>query len=325
MNSALILIAGLAVLLVGAEVLVRAASSLARELGVPPLVIGLTVLAFGTSAPELAVAISAACTGKTGITFGNVVGSNIANVGLIIGLTAAIRTLKVDRSIVIQEIPLMLVATALTILLASDSLFRRAPDAINRLDGILLLVGFAAFLCLGARSVSKSRQKDSSARRATREHEKRRSIHWVLTSSLVVLGLTGVLLGSHWTVAGATRVAQAVGLSQTVIGLTIVALGTSLPELTTSLMAAMRGHCDLALGNVVGSNVFNLLLVLGVSATIRTVPVPDGGRIDLLLLALFSVILLPLAVSQRKLVRTEGLVLLFGYVTYVLWRVLQPS
>jgi len=319
LNSWLLLVAGLALLLAGGGLLVRGASSLARALGVPPLVIGLTVLAFGTSAPELAVNVAAALKGRSAITFGNVVGSNIANIGLIVGMTAMIVPLNIHRSIVVREIPVMLLVTAGTILLALDSLFVTVPDAFHRYDGVVLLVGFVVFLFLTARSALRDRERDRVVREAEDEEQSHRPLGWTSASLLTAVGLGGVLLGSHWTVEGATGVAQSLGMSQAVIGLTIVALGTSLPELTTSLFAALKGHADLALGNVVGSNVFNLLFILGVSSSIRTVPIPENGRTDLMVLGVFSAILLPFAFNQRKLVRLEGLALFIGYVAYMLW------
>jgi len=317
----LVLLVGLSVLLVGGEALVRGATSLASTLGVSSMVIGMTVVAFGTSAPELGVNVAAARSGHTAITFGNVVGSNIANVGLILGLTAIIRTLRIHRSIVTREIPVMLVATAGAILLGSDWLFRRTPDVIDSLDGILLLFGFVVFLALTVRSALRSRRDDLFIQEAKQEQEQHRPVRWRVASSLTALGLAGVLLGSHWTVKGATQVAQSLGLSETLVGLTIVAIGTSLPELTTSLFAAFKGHADLSIGNIVGSNVFNLLFILGVSSSIHPVAIPAEGGVDLFMLAAFSVILLPFASSQKRLVRGEGLLLLLGYVAYMLWRV----
>ena len=182
------------------------------------------------------------------------------------------------------------------------------------------LLFFGVFLALTVRSALRSRRDDLFIQEAKQEQEQHRPVRWKLASSLTGLGLAGVLLGSHWTVKGATQVAQSLGMSETVVGLTIVAIGTSLPELTTSLFAALKGHADLLIGNIVGSNVFNLLFVLGVSSSIHPVAIPEGGRADLLVLALFSAILLPFASSQRKLTRTEGLLLLLGYVAYVLRR-----
>jgi cation:H+ antiporter len=320
MTSWLLLIAGLVLLLVGGGMLVKGASGLARALGVPPLVIGLTVLAFGTSAPELAVNIAAALKDRSAITFGNVVGSNIANIGLILGLTALVRPLQVHRSIVIREIPVMLGVTALTILLATDHLTWGGADMIQRHDGVILLVAFAVFLYITARSALRDRKQDRLVRETEDLGEKARPIRSGAALFLTLLGLGGVLLGSDWTVDGAAGVARSLGLSEAVIGLTIVALGTSLPELVTSLAAALKGHADMALGNVVGSNVFNLLLILGVSASIRPIAVPEAGGSDLWALAGFSAILLPFAISRRKLGRTEGALLFAGYLFYMLWR-----
>jgi len=316
----LVLLAGLTVLLVGGDALVRGATSLARTLGVSSMVVGMTVVAFGTSAPELGVNVAAAWSGHTTITFGNVVGSNIANIGLVLGLTAIIRTLQIRRSIVTREIPVMLAATAGTILLGSDWLFRRTPDVIDSLDGILLLSGFAVFVALTVRSALRSRRDDAFIQEAKQEQEQHRAVRWQLASLLTGLGLAGVLLGSYWTVKGAMQVAQSLGMSETVVGLTIVAIGTSLPELTTSLFAALKGHADLSIGNIVGSNVLNLLFILGVSSSIHPVAIPANGGVDLLMLAAFSAILLPFASRQKRLTRAEGVILLLGYTAYVLWR-----
>jgi len=314
------LLTGFVLLLGGGEALVRGATSLARTLGVSPMVIGMTVVAFGTSAPELGVNVAAAWSGRTAITFGNVVGSNVANIGLVLALTAIIRPLRIQPSIVTREIPAMLAVTAGMILLASDWLFRRTPDAIDSHDGALLLCVFVCFMALTVRSALRSRRRDRFILEATQQEEQHRPVRWKLASSLTVLGLAGVLLGSQWTVRGATQVAQSLGLSEAVVGLSIIAIGTSLPELTTSIMAALRGHSELAIGNIVGSNVFNLLFVLGVSSSIRSISIPDRGAVDLLVLGAFSLCLLPLASSQKKLTRTEGAVLLVGYVAYMLWR-----
>ena len=325
MNSGLTLLAGLVVLLAGGAFLVRGASALARVMGVSTFVVGLTVVAFGTSAPELAVNVAAALSGNGDLTFGNIIGSNIANIGLIIGLTALLLPLSVHRSIVSREIPVMLGVTGLAILLALDFLFGRNPDHFSRPDGVLLLACFALFLFLTTRAALRDRKKDRFLKEAERDQEKQPEMHWAPASLFTVVGLAGVLLGSHWTVDGASGVAAALGMSQALIGLTIVALGTSLPELTTSLFAVRKGQADLAIGNIVGSNIFNLLFILGVSSSIRAVPVPAGGFADLAAMAVFSVVLLPFALSQRKLARHEGLLLLAGYLAYMAWRTLSTS
>ncbi len=318
MNFGLTLLAGLIVLLAGGELLVRGASALARNLGVSPFVVGLTVVAFGTSAPELAVNVSAALSGNSDITFGNVIGSNIANIGLIIGLTALMKAFTVRRSIVSREIPVMLGVTALGIVLALDARF-------GRVDGAILLVCFVCFLFVTTRTALKDRNKDRFLEGAEGEEEAHKVMHWAPASLLTLAGLAGVLLGSDWTVDGASGVAVSLGMSQAVIGLTIVALGTSLPELTTSLFAVRKGQAELAIGNVVGSNIFNLLFILGVSSGIRAVEVPRGGFMDLIAMAIFSVVLLPFAMSRQRLARHEGLLLLAGYLAYMAWRTLSTS
>ena len=317
----LLLIAGLVVLLAGGEALVRGATALARRLGVSPMVIGMTVLAFGTSAPELAVNVAAALNGSSAITFGNVVGSNIANVGLILGFTAVLQTLRIHRTIVTREIPIMLGATVVAIFLGSDWILGNAPDRLDRIDGVWLLVAFAVFLFVTVRNALRARKDDRFMHEAEEKQDETALPNAPVAVVLTVAGLAAVLLGSDWTVDGATGVARALGMSEALIGLTIVAIGTSLPELTTSLFAAMKGHADLAIGNIVGSNVFNLLFILGVSATIHAVPVPaHRGRIDLLAMAAFSIILLPFGITQKKLRRAEGALLLVGYVAFMVWR-----
>jgi cation:H+ antiporter len=321
MNSWVLLAGGLVLLLSGGSLLVRGASALARSLGISPLVIGLTVLAFGTSAPELAVNVAAALKDRSDITFGNVIGSNIANIGLILGVTALISPLRIHRSILTREIPVMLLVTFGTIALASDALWG-SVSVVGRMDGWLLLVAFVVFLILTTRNALRDGTEDQLLQEAETEEQQHRPMSTMLAVALTVAGLGGVLLGSHWTVEGAAGAAASLGISQAVIGLTIIALGTSLPELTTSLFAALKGHADLAMGNVVGSNVFNLLFILGVSSTLNPVKVPPGGGQDLALLAVFSLLLLPFSMHQRRLNRVEGLVLLLGYLGYIAWRTL---
>lgn len=310
-HPGVVLFIGLGVLLSGGEFLVRGATALARAMGISPLVIGLTVVAFGTSAPELAVNVSAALSGNSAITFGNVVGSNIANIGLILGLTALIHSLEVQRTLIRREIPIMLGATLLTVIVGLGILPTGGAPSYGRGVGIVFLIGFVMFLALTTRRAPWSSSQDLPATPGT---------SLVAAAAMTLAGLGGVLLGSHWTVQGASQVALNLGVGQELIGLTIVAIGTSLPELTTSLFAARKGHADLAIGNIVGSNLFNLLFILGVSAVIRPVPVPGRGLADLMALGLFSIALLPFALSRKSVSRTEGIVLLTGYVAYMSWR-----
>lgn len=322
MLDLVVLVVGLALLLGGGEMLVRGASALARELGVSPLVVGLTVVAFGTSAPELAVNVSAAWRGDAALAFGNVVGSNIANIGLILGIAALVRALEVRGSVVSREIPMMGVATAAAIILGLDRLVR-APELYDRADGLMLLLLFGVFLYYTVAEVLRGRTLDplvAEAETGTRGSR----LHTIAGGVLVgALGLVILIVGADLTVGAAVTLATALGVPKSVIGLTLVAVGTSLPELAISLIAVRRGQLDLAVGNVVGSNLFNLLFVLGATATILPVPIPAGGAVDLLALAGFSAALLVVSLSShRRIVRGEGAVLLAAYLGFSAWRVL---
>jgi len=323
----LILTSGLVLLLLGGYVLVRGASGLASSFGVSPIVIGLTVVAFGTSAPELAVNVTAAATGSGGLAFGNVVGSNLANLGLILGVSALLRPLAIEGRIVVREIPLMLLATAAVAVLGVDSQLRLRPGTFERADGVMLLLVFCVFLYTAVGDVVRQRMTDPVVEQAqeaadTPEPKRRRA----LNTLLVLLGLAGLFLGGELTVSGASSLARAAGLSETVVGLTVVAVGTSLPELATSIIAGRRGQVDIAVGNVVGSNIFNLLFVLGVSSTLAPVQVPESGLLDLGLLLALSALLLPFALThQKRLVRWEGAVFVGAWGAYCVFRVLEAG
>ncbi len=307
---------GLIVLLIGAELVVRGATSLARSLGVSSLAVGMTVVAFATSAPEMAINIAASLQGRGGITFGNVLGSNIANVGLILGMTAAMKVLHVSRSALTREMPTMLLATAGMVILANDWMLGRSWDVIDRLDGMILLIGFAAFFYVSAQKALQERGESALSREGVKRNG------WIIASVATLMGLGGLGLGGGWVVDGAVSIARAYGVSEALVGITIIAVGTSLPELATSLMAVRSNHFDLAVGNVVGSNVFNSLLVIGISAVIGPVAIPPGGLEDLWVLVAFSAILLPIAAThRRRIVRYEGVLLLFGYMSFIVWRI----
>ena len=333
--SLILMLVGLALLVGGAEALVRGASALARRLGVSPIVIGLTVVAFGTSTPELAVNVQGALSGNTGVSFGNVVGSNIANIGLILAVAALVRPLDVHASVVTREIPMLLLGTAAAMAMAPDRrLSGAAADVFDRGDGLVLLLLFGVFLYYTLLGALRNRgacgsggaggggggdayveelQSDVAA-----QPDQRLWVSLLLTA----LGLLGVIVGGKWTVDNAVLLARQAGVSDAIIGLTLVAVGTSLPELVTSVIAARRGHSDLAVGNVVGSNIYNLLFVMGATAVVRPVAVPaDGGHGDLIVMALLTAALLPLSMCRaRRIGRTGGAMLLVAYVLYVMWR-----
>ena len=322
----ILIVVGFAMLVGGAEALVRGASALARLAGVSPLIIGLTVVAFGTSTPEMAVNVTASLTGVSEIAFGNIVGSNIANIGLILGLTALLKPLEIESQIISRELPMMLLASVCAVVLGFDPLLRGVVSLYDRADGLVLLLLFAVFLYYTIGDVLRKRKSDVLVREASASLSGAGAHSYAMQWGLIAIGLAGLVVGGRVTVDAASALALAFGVSQAVVGLTVVALGTSLPELATSLVATWRGQTDIAVGNVVGSNIFNLLFIAGVSATIAPIAIPAAGLIDLLVMTAFAVVLLPFALlNHRRIVRREGLVLLLAYVGYVVWLAIAPG
>ncbi|MBC8524937.1 MAG: calcium/sodium antiporter [Chlorobium phaeobacteroides] len=316
------LVFGLTLLLGGGNFLVTGASAMARNLGVSPLVIGLTVVAFGTSAPELSINLLGALQGNGGISFGNIIGSNIANIGLVLGLTALIRPLTIESLIISREIPMMILISIITLIVGSDVFLRSSPDIFDRSDGLVLLMLFGVFMYYTIGDVLKKR-RDSLIEEAEEFSGGRGLRDTVLNLVMFVGGLAGLLLGGKLSVDAAVGIAEALEIPQVIIGLTVVAIGTSLPELVTSLVATFQGKTDIAVGNVVGSNIFNLLLVNGVCSSITQIAVPvNGGFYDLFMMILLAVFLLPMSIThKKKIVRWEGAVLLAMYLGYNVWRI----
>lgn len=313
LTTILLFVAGLGLLIVGAELLVRGASRLAAALGIPPLVIGLTVVAFGTSAPELAVSIGSAFSGGNAadIALGNVLGSNTANILLILGLSAVIAPLVVSRALVRRDVPIMIGVTLLLLLLALDG-------KIGRVDGLLLAAGAITYTVL---TIRKGRAEVKAAPPdPTPAPRSRGAAGIAIDGAMVVGGLAMLVLGADWFVTAAVSTARVLGVSELVIGLTVVALGTSLPELVTSVLAALRGHRDLAVGNVIGSNLFNILVVLGITATVSPegIRVPPAAlRFDLPVVIGASIACLPIFFTGWRISRIEGAIFLGGYGAYV--------
>lgn len=301
-------IVGLVLLAVGAEGLVRGSTSIALRFGVTPLVIGLTVVAFGTGSPELTVSVESAYRGDSGIALGNIVGSNISNVALILGLSALARPMHVRSKLIRREMPLMIAVTLLLCLLLWDG-------ALSRLDGLLLVAGSVAYTAFAYISARRDRSAEVAAEFDAGMKELSRPV-W-LDTTFVVAGFVALLVGSKLLLGGATVVAESFGVSQVVIGLTIVAVGTSLPELATSVVAAVRGEADVAFGNVIGSNILNILCILGVAALIRPFEVQGLRPLDLGALVGSAVLLLPLMWRGSVLNRWEGAILLAGYAAYM--------
>ncbi len=312
----LLLVAGIGVLYFGADWLVRGAARLAAGLGVRPIVVGLTIVSFGTSAPELVVGTLAAAGGHGDLALGNVMGSNLANVGLILGITALVRPLDVAARVVWREVPIMIFVTAALYPLGMDGV-------LGRLDGMVLLLILAVYLAFLFRSVGTEPptildeyeafvRSSARARRDARPHDVR----------LVVAGSLALVAGGWAIVHGAVDVAATLGISQAIIGVTVVAVGTSLPELATSVVAALRGESDIAVGNVVGSNIFNVAGILGIASLVRPMVIDaDVMRHELLAVLAISIVALPLLRTDWRIKRWEGAVLLGCYVVLGLWLV----
>jgi cation:H+ antiporter len=312
----LLLVGGLAVLTVGAEALVRGAASLAVSRGVPPLIVGLTIVAFGTSAPEMTVSVQAALAGNSDVAYGNVVGSNIFNVLLILGVCAVLAPLVVARQLVRVDVPVMIGVSALAWALASDG-------RVSRLDGALLALGLVAYVIVQIRIARKG---NGNGEVDLEEAHGPKTLPLQLL--LIAVGLGLLVLGSGWFVDGAVRLARALGVSDLVVGLTIVAAGTSAPEVATSIVATLRGQRDIAVGNVVGSNVFNLLGVLGVSAVVGPagVGVPDAALVfDTPYMVAVAVACLPIFFTEHRIARWEGWLFLAFYAAYTAYLILAAT
>lgn len=302
------ILAGLLFLYWGAESLVRGSAALALRLGISSLVVGLTVVAFGTSSPEIVVSIQAASQGNSALALGNVIGSNISNVALILGLSALVRPLRVQAQIIRREIPLMIFASLLLCLLLLGG-------QLNRLEGMLLVVGSIAYTTFAYISARKSKDKHIEEEYADSLPQPKGKARAHV--AFILIGLSLLIVGANLLVSGAIFIAEGFGVSQVVIGLTIVAVGTSLPELATSIAAARKDEGDIVIGNVIGSNVLNILFVLGLAAVIAPIQTNDLRLIDLAVMVGSAAIVFPLMRRGFRLTRWEGAFLLAGYIGYL--------
>lgn len=296
----LLLAIGFVMLVRGADWFVDGAAGIASKLKIPQLVIGLTIVAMGTSAPEAAVSITAALKGSGDITIGNIVGSNILNILIILGLSAIVTPLAVAKSTIKIDIPVVIAITAILLWMGYDG-------TVTLIEGILLLVIFALYIGYLMYGAFKERNEND---------EDVKNISIVRACVLTVIGLGFIIWGSDIAVDAATSLATIFGLSERFIGLTIVALGTSLPELFTSVMAAKKGNADIAIGNIVGSNIFNILFVVGLSAMVIPVPFAAGFRFDTIVSGLAAVLLLACVLKDKKLNRWSGALMLVSYAVY---------
>ena len=309
----LFLLGGMALILLGANGLTDGSSSVAKRFGISDLVIGLTIVAFGTSAPELMVSLVSSIKGSAQLAIGNVVGSNIFNILMIVGLTAVVMPIKVQKNTITNEIPLVLLSSLALVACASDIVLDGGVgNVIGRGDGILLLLFFAIFMRYTF-SIAKSSGEESG------EQIKLMPIWKSLL--FIVLGLAGLIVGGQLFVDGASGIARSLGVSESVIGLTLVAGGTSLPELATSVVAAVKKKPGIAIGNVIGSNLFNIFLVLGASATVTPLPLGNIGISDMLMLVVSSVLFWAAGwfFKDKTITRIEGAIMVALYVGYIWW------
>jgi cation:H+ antiporter len=324
--------AGIVIIIAGGEILVKGAAALARAAGISPLIVGLTVVAFGTSAPELAVAVQAAFTDSGTLAFGNIFGSNMANIGLIIGLSALLHPLPIDHVVIRRELPMMLLALAAAMAMAFDIDLGERRDVYTRSDGLVLLLFFFVFIYytlgdLGRQRLNHrenangSKSSDVASMWAGGIPQPEGSKRILTNLLLITIGLVGLIYGADLVVRGGVGVAREMGVPEVVVGLTLIAIGTSLPELVATLAAVRRKNIGLAVGGVVGSNIFNTLLITGVSSTIRPMPIPVGGHLDLGAAAILSLSLFFVArTHNQRIIRYEGLTLLVLWGTYVVSR-----
>lgn len=320
--TGIMFVAGLVLLIVGAEWLVRGASRLAAKVGISPLVIGLTVVAFGTSSPEMAVSVQSSLAGQADIAVGNVVGSNIFNVLFILGISAVITPLIVQQQLIRLDVPIMIGVSLVTYFMSVDGV-------ISRLEGVLLFAGiiaYTAFLIIQSRKESKAVQDEYAQEFAAKQETGWKP--WVINIGLVVLGLVLLVQGSNWLVDSAISIARWLGLSELIIGLTIVAAGTSMPEVATSITAAIKGERDIAVGNVVGSNIFNILAVLGLSGVVASNGLPVSAAaeaFDIPVMLAVAILCLPIFFTGKLIARWEGWLFLFYYVAYTAYLILDST
>ncbi len=313
MLTYILLILGFILLIKGADLFVDGSSSVARLLRIPSAIIGLTIVAFGTSAPELSVSFSAAMQGQNEIAISNVLGSNIFNLMVVTGACAAIAAIPVNENILKKEFPFSIFAAALLLVF---SLMGSANLQIARYEGLILLVFFIAYVAFQIRGALKHRAE-------TEEDPMEEVLSPFRSVAFIIIGCIMIVYGGDFVVDSASAIAASFGLTETLIGLTIVAFGTSLPELVTSIVASRKGENDLAVGNVIGSNIFNILMILGISTSINPVALNQSAIYDCLLLIIFSIVVLFFCWSKKRLGRREGIAMLIFYAVYTIYIIMR--
>ena len=316
MIDILILLLGLGLILVGANALTDGASAVAKRFGISDLVIGLTIVAMGTSAPELVVSVTAALNDSAELALGNVVGSNIFNILAIVGCTAMVMPISVGKGLMSKELPLVILSSLVMWAVASDTLLDgEAANVVSRIDGILLLAFFAIFM----------RYTFSIAKADSPDTEEIKPMPMWKAALWIIGGLAGLIFGGRYFVDGASGIARSLGVSESVIGLTLVAAGTSLPELATSVVAALKKNPGIAIGNVIGSCLFNVFFIIGTAATIAPLPLGGITQTDMLSLVGASVLLwfFGLVIGDRKITRVEGTFMVLCFIAYTAWLIIN--
>lgn len=314
----ILLIIGFALLIAGANFFVEGASKIAGFLKISPLLIGLTIVAFGTSSPEATVSILAALNGNADVALGNVIGSNIFNITLVVGITAIINPLQVESETIRKEIPFTLLAsTALMIFISDRVLEDVSKDIVTRGDGLILLLIFAVFMYYLFEVARKSRTNTPG------EDVKTSGSIWTKQILITLAGLAAIIFGGDLVVRSSTEIAVSLGMSETLVGLTIVAVGTSLPELVTSITAAIKKQSEIALGNIVGSNIFNILFVLGAAATITPLGVDPKIVVDITIMILLTIVLLAFSRTHYAVGKYEGSFLAAAYIIYLIYIIMR--
>ena len=314
--SFIILIIGFFFLIKGADLFVDGTSSIARKFNVPPMVIGLTIVAMGTSAPEGAVSITSSLAGQNDMSVANVVGSNFFNILIVLGVSAILAKLPVQKDTIKKDTPFLLFVSGLLLLFSLDL-------RVNRIEGLVLLVVFAYFLINTVKGAKNASSNSMAQSEVAMEIEVSEEVSMSKTILLSILGILGIVLGGDMVVNSATDIATAFGMSANLVGLTIVAVGTSLPEFVTSVVAIKKGETEIAIGNVIGSNIFNILLVLGLATTIKPIAISMLALTDIIFMVAITVLLYIFMKKDNSLVKKQGLILIAIYIAYMAYTIMR--
>lgn len=319
----ILLVVGFALLVKGADFFVEGSSSVAKKLSVPPIIIGLTIVAMGTSLPETAVSVTASLVNNNELAISNVVGSNIFNLMFVIGVCAILSTIMVPRDTIVRDIPFSIICALLLLGLGILGIGDKAGMTLGHLDGIVFLILFAGYILFMLKSALKARAEGKKVEIEGIEEEELKVLSYPRSILYIICGAAAIAVGGDLTVDTASRIAIDLGMSQTLVGLTIVSIGTSLPELVTSVVAARKNEVDMAVGNAVGSNVFNILMVLGIASAINPVALITENIIDILVLVGFSLIVWVFSATRKKISRREGFAMVAMYLIYAVYIIIR--